>query len=505
MSSSPSIAQPLPRLRDRVKLAPMDTAGLPPTINPRKLYAQQSAWVDSAMAAMTLQEKVGQLLVAFTFSYYQSDENETYVKLSRLVKEGKLGGIIFSRGDVYEVAMLANRYQSQAKFPLLISADMEWGVSMRINRTTEFPSNMAVAATWNSRYAFEMGRTIGEEARALGIHQNYAPDVDLNNNPKNPIINTRAFSEDISLTNAMAAAFISGTQSAGVIATAKHFPGHGDTELDSHKDLPVLPFTRGRLDSLELQPFSSAIKHGVMSVMIGHLSIPAIDSVENLPATLSQKITTDILKKQLAFAGLVVTDAMMMDGLTKQYSTGDAAVKAVQAGNDVILMSPDYDTAHAAICLAVQRGLISRWRLDNSVRKILLTKEWLGLTKNRYVDLLKVSAKVGTKRNTILAQEIADKSVTMLRNAGNILPLVRRLPKKKLLSISITDSKSCDVGKSFYDSLNTRYNNLLQLRLNADSDEQDYDFALRAAEISEAVVVSCYVTVKSSTGKLGLD
>lgn len=210
------------------------------------------------LSVMTLEEKVGQVFCVQSYTRYKSDDEEVFVKNSELIRQGKVGGVMFSRGDVYEAAMLANRYQRLAKFPLLISADMEWGVSMRIDRTTEFPCAMAIAATRNPDYAFKVGELIAKEARALGIHQNYAPTVDLNNNPYNPIINTRAFSEDVSLTATMASAFINGTQKAGMIATAKHFPGHGDTDIDSHKDLPVLNFEKTRLQNIELKPFKYA-------------------------------------------------------------------------------------------------------------------------------------------------------------------------------------------------------------------------------------------------------
>jgi hypothetical protein len=214
------------------------------------LFSRPSAWADSILATLTLDEKIGQMLVPQSSSYYQSNDHADYEHIAKLITDGKIGGVIFSRGDVYELAMLTNRFQKLSKLPLLISADMEWGVSMRINRTTEFPHNMAIAATRKSDYAYKVARVIAEEARALGIHQNYAPDVDLNNNPRNPIINTRSFSESVMLTNQMSTAFINGLQSSGMIATAKHFPGHGDTNIDSHKDLPILPFEKARLDAL---------------------------------------------------------------------------------------------------------------------------------------------------------------------------------------------------------------------------------------------------------------
>jgi len=371
------------------------------------LFATSTKWVDSLLSSMTLEEKVGQLLLAYSYSYYKSKDDREFVKLSKLIEENKIGGIMFSRGNVYEVAMLANQFQSKSKLPLLISADMEYGVAMRISRTTEFPSNMGISATRSTEYAYKMGQVIAKEARALGIHQNYAPSVDLNNNPENPIINTRAFSEKIDLTNSMSKAFVQGLQNSGLIATAKHFPGHGDTDIDSHKDLPVLPFKKSRLDALELQPFKAVVSDGIMSVMVGHLALPKIVEDESVPATLSKEITSEILRHEMGFNGLVVTDAMTMSGVRKGFSTGEAAVMAINAGNDLLLMSPDMDVAHQELVEAVKSNKITRTRLDDSVRRILIAKEWLNLNKNRYVDLSKISQNVGIQEHKELAQEIA--------------------------------------------------------------------------------------------------
>lgn len=469
------------------------------------LFATSTKWVDSLLSSMTLEEKVGQLLLAYSYSYYKSKDDREFVKLSKLIEENKIGGIMFSRGNVYEVAMLANQFQSKSKLPLLISADMEYGVAMRISRTTEFPSNMGISATRSTEYAYKMGQVIAKEARALGIHQNYAPSVDLNNNPENPIINTRAFSEKIDLTNSMSKAFVQGLQNSGLIATAKHFPGHGDTDIDSHKDLPVLPFKKSRLDALELQPFKAVVSDGIMSVMVGHLALPKIVEDESVPATLSKEITSEILRHEMGFNGLVVTDAMTMSGVRKGFSTGEAAVMAINAGNDLLLMSPDMDVAHQELVEAVKSNKITRTRLDDSVRRILIAKEWLNLNKNRYVDLSKISQNVGIQEHKELAQEIADHAVTLLRNDNTILPFTFKTSwRKKIVHVTLQNVESRRIGNTFKRELRQRFVTD-HYRIDPLSNRLNYNDVYLASKKAAAIVVACFVDVRLWADNFGLD
>jgi len=469
------------------------------------LFATSTKWVDSLLSSMTLEEKVGQLLLAYSYSYYKSKDDREFVKLSKLIEENKIGGIMFSRGNVYEVAMLANQFQSKSKLPLLISADMEYGVAMRISRTTEFPSNMGISATRSTEYAYKMGQVIAKEARALGIHQNYAPSVDLNNNPENPIINTRAFSEKIDLTNSMSKAFVQGLQNSGLIATAKHFPGHGDTDIDSHKDLPVLPFKKSRLDALELQPFKAVVSDGIMSVMVGHLALPKIVEDESVPATLSKEITSEILRHEMGFNGLVVTDAMTMSGVRKGFSTGEAAVMAINAGNDLLLMSPDMDVAHQELVEAVKSNKITRTRLDDSVRRILIAKEWLNLNKNRYVDLSKISQNVGIQEHKELAQEIADHAVTLLRNDNTILPFTFKTSwQKKIVHVTLQNVESRRIGNTFKRELRQRFVTD-HYRIDPLSNRLNYNDVYLASKKAAAIVVACFVDVRLWADNFGLD
>ena len=269
------------------------------------------------MASMTLEEKVGQMVMVGMFGQYYSYQSDEYARLVRLIKEKHIGGFILWQGDVYESAVRLNMLQNLSRLPFLVSADFERGVSMRIRRGTPFPDAMAIGATRNARYAYEVGRAIAREARALGVHQNYAPVADINTNPLNPVINTRSFGSDPALVHEMVAAFVKGTVEEGVLATAKHFPGHGDTGTDSHLDLPNLPFDRARLDSVELAPFRTAIEAGAQSVMIAHLAVPALDPSRSVPSSLSPAVITGVLQRELGFEGLVVTDAMDMRGVTR--------------------------------------------------------------------------------------------------------------------------------------------------------------------------------------------
>ena len=281
--------------------------------------ARPVGWVDSLMRAMTLEEQAGQLVGILSTGHYVSAESDEFLALLRAVRENSVGALVIPQGDVYETAIMVDRLQTEARVPLLVTADLERGLAMRVRRGTYFPDAMALGATGKAEYAYEVGRAIAEEARALGIHQNFAPVADINTNPSNPVINTRAFSDDRELVSAMVRAFVRGTEAGGLIATAKHFPGHGDTGTDSHLELPFLRLTRARLDTLELVPFVAAIEAGVGSVMIGHLAVPSLEQGSREPASLSRWLITDLLKGDLGYTGLIVSDAMEMQGVVRGY------------------------------------------------------------------------------------------------------------------------------------------------------------------------------------------
>ncbi|MBI3189955.1 MAG: beta-N-acetylglucosaminidase, partial [Ignavibacteriales bacterium] len=298
-------------------------------------------WVEQTLARLSLEEKISQMILSRSYGYYYSSKSEQYWLLHHLVEGHKIGGLIFFQGDVYETAEMINRCQEWSDIPLLVAADFEWGSAMRIRRGTRFPEAMAVGATRDTLLAYQMGKVIGKETRAMGIHQNYAPVADVNNNPDNPVINTRSFGEDPKLVAEMACAFTSGMQSENVLATAKHFPGHGDTHVDSHIDLPSVNVSRSRLDSLELYPFRELFKRNVASVMVAHLTVPSIDSTKGLPSTLSKPFITGLLKQELGYTGLIVTDALDMGAIVNKFGSDSTAIFAVEAGTDVLLILPD--------------------------------------------------------------------------------------------------------------------------------------------------------------------
>lgn len=475
------------------------------------------SWADSILATMTLEEKAGQLLMVMAYGHYLSAESDEYAKMVRLVRERNVGGVVMSHSDVYETAIVLNRLQSQARIPLLVSADLERGLAMRVRRGTYFPDAMALAATRRPQYAYEAGRAIAEEARAVGIHQNFAPVADINTNPANPVINTRSFGDDLPLVNSMVTAFIRGTNEGGCISTTKHFPGHGDTGTDSHLELPVLPFTRERLDSLELAPFRNAIQSGTQSVMIAHLAVPVLNGGSEIPASLSPGAITTVLRRDLAFDGLVITDAMEMRGVVKGYSVAQSTVMALQAGADIVLLPPDNEVAVNAIISAVKGGSLPEERVSASVRKILKTKQSLGLDRTRTVNLEDVGRHVASRAHIGLAKEIARDAVTLLRNRGNTIPL-DAAKVGKILAVVVTDTEegrtevnrpsypytSEPEGAYFSQLIGRRVGRVETVRLTPGSDTFDVNTTLRKMKNADLVLMPLYIKVRTSSGRIGI-
>src|SRR5215470_7769111 len=410
---------------------PLLAAALPQTAAASSLTPEENKWVETTLKQMSVEEKVGQLLFTTYHGSFTASDSSAYADMMRDVEQLHVGGFInvtqgsplgFLKSQAYPSAVLNNQLQSRSKLPLLFGADFERGTAMRLDEGTSFPTAMAVAAAGNPEDAYTMGKVTALEARAAGIQWIYAPDADVNSNPANPIINTRSFGEDPQRVSEFVTEFIRGVQENGGLATAKHFPGHGDTTADSHIDLPVVTADRQRLDKLELVPFRAAIAAGVGSIMTGHLNVPALEPDPNTPATLSSRVLTDLLRKQLGFEGLVVTDAMDMGGITVRYAPGDAAVRAFLAGVDALLMPPVPDAAYEALLSAVKSGQISQERLDASVRRILQAKARLGLNQNRLVNITALNEKFGSNTWQAAAQEISDRGVTLLRDKQHLLP-----------------------------------------------------------------------------------
>lgn len=398
---------------------------------PAQLSRSQRRWVDSTLASMSLRQKAAQLVMVRTYGRYQNPRSTTHRQLLAEVRDLQVGGLVLFRSEVETVPRLLNDLQTAARVPLLVSADMERGLSFRVERgTVPLPYAMALGATRSEEAARFAGEVTAREGRALGIHWALAPVADVNNNPANPVINIRSFGEDPELVARLSAAYIQGARAGGILTTAKHFPGHGDTDTDSHRALPVLGASRSRLAAVELVPFRRAVAAGVDSIMLGHIAVPAIDP-SGTPATLSPALAGGLLRGELGFRGLIVTDALEMAGLRPAW-TGESAVRAIQAGSDVLLLPNDSRVAIQSVVRAVTEGQISESRLDASVRRLLVTKARLGLHRRRLVDLGAVARQVARPEDMTRARELAAASITLVRNEGDILPLAAERPLRIL-------------------------------------------------------------------------
>jgi len=449
-----------------------EKAGIPGKSAFKKLSPAANAWVESTLRKMSVDEKIGQLLFTTYHGSFTATDTAAYQQILHDVNDLHVGGFIvithgsplgIVKSQTYPTAVLINQLQAKSKLPLLVGADFERGTAMRLDEGTSFPTAMAVSAGGNSKDAYTMGKITALEARAIGVQWIYAPVSDVNNNPGNPIINTRSFGEDPARVAEFVSAFVRGVQENGGIATAKHFPGHGDTAADSHIDLPVIRADRARLDELELVPFRAAISMRVGSIMTGHLNVPSLEPDPDTPATLSHNILTDLLRKQLRYEGLIVTDAMDMGGITVRYAPGEAAVRAVAAGTDCVLMPPVPDAAFESLQSAVKSGRISKERLDGSVRRILQAKARLGLYSKRLVDLNAINHKFGSVAWQKEAQEISDRGVTLLRDTPHRLPLDATKPSRALLLAFYADPEPYP-GEDLERELRARFDSVTTLR-----------------------------------------
>lgn len=475
-------------------------------------------WADSQLKKMSVDEKIGQLVHIGINAQYLSQDSADYKELMRQVKQNKIGGVVVFVGGVYETVHLVNRMQENAKIPLLISADFETGVGMRFLETVNLPWNMAIAATGNPEFARRQGVITGREARALGVQQVFAPVVDVNNNPDNPVINVRSYGEDPNDVARFAVAFTMGLQSQNVLATAKHFPGHGDTNVDSHRGLPIIDLPKSRLEAVELVPFKSVIDAGIGSVMVAHISLPQIDNTEvkllkkpgkatdtdaevdtgkaTTPATLSPIVDAQLLKKELGFNGLTVTDAMSMSGLTLYFNQDEAAVRALLAGADVLLKPSDADLAIKGLKEAVQSGRVSMERLNESVRKQLAWKYELGLVKNKITPLEQIDTIVSGDDTRQLSNEIAEKAITLVKDENKYLPIVKG---KKAVVFCITngDDRSF-VGSTFTQTLRAfGLNNAERIVIDDRSTEKEVQDAIAKAKTAEVVIAGLFGRVRS--------
>ncbi|GAB3203390.1 serine hydrolase [Pontibacter aydingkolensis] len=430
----------------KIRKAPVSKTAAPafdPGRDPAFLAGMQSKWVDSVMKSLTPEERIAQLIMIPVYS----NKNQAHIdSISNLIKTYKVGGLIFFQGGPVRQAKMTNRYQQETKVPLMVSLDGEWGLGMRLDSTIRFPYQMTMGGVTNEKLIYEMGAEIARQCKRMGIQINFAPTVDINNNANNPVIGFRSFGEDKYNVARKSIAYMKGMQDNHVLASAKHFPGHGDTNVDSHYGLPVIHFSRLRLDSTELYPFRQLMQHGLGSVMVAHMNIPVLDNTPNLASTLSKNIVSDLLKKEMNYKGLVFTDALNMQGVAKFYPPGVVDVKALIAGNDVMLNTMDVKTTIAEVKKAIQNKEITQEEIDFRVRKVLAAKLWMGLDKWEPIETKNLIADLNNPHAEYLNRQLMEASVTLLRNKQNILP-IQTLDTMRIAALAIGTDKPTDFQK----------------------------------------------------------
>jgi beta-N-acetylhexosaminidase len=486
-------------------------------------------WVAKTLAKMTLDEKIGQLIFTSFNAAYMSTDSDEFERLRHLVRDLKVGGIhVFGsaealpqvmlnpvwgggpasrKGDPYAAATTLNRLQSESEIPLLTSGDFEGGAAYILNGATRLPRAMVIGATGDEQMAFTAGVVAATEARAVGVNIDFYPVVDVNNNPRNPIINLRSFGEDPAFVSKMAVAYIKGIQSTGAFATAKHFPGHGDTNVDTHLGLAVINHPRERLDQVELVPFKAAIAAGVDAVMSSHIVLPSLDPTPGIPATLSRPILTGLLRNELKFNGLIFTDSMTMDAISKMFSHDKAAAMAVKAGVDFVLHSPDDDAAFKGIKAAVAAGEVNESQINASVERILRAKARLGLHLNRQVDVAAIAEKFGTRANAQVAQEINDRGLTLIKDERNQVPLA--VPRDaNLVYLSVLDYASGwregIPSRTIVPELKKRWPNLTTVEVTDRTTASEYELIRALTRRADAVVAGVFVRIASFSGRMDL-
>lgn len=460
-------------------------------------------WVEKTIRKMTLDEKIGQLVVArYSGEFFNYDS--PYLKnLEALVKKYHLGGLILFGGEALETAYFTNHFQKLAKIPLLIASDLERGAGNQVTGATLFPPLMALGAADSEELAYEMGRITAIEGRALGIHMTYAPVVDVNINPDNPIINTRSVGEDPEQVARIARAFIRGCQGSGMMATAKHFPGHGDTDQDSHSLLPVIRADEERLNRVELYPFRAAIEAGVESIMTAHLYIPALEPEEGLPATLSPRIMTDLLRKQMGFRGLIVTDALEMRGITGYFGDEEAALRALKAGVDLLLLPLDPVKVIEHLKQAVRNGELPISRVEESLRRVLLAKTRLGLHRQRLVSLERLPLTLGKQEFRNTARRAFASAITLVKNENNLLPIKKN---KKIVVMSLSsDPGDYFAGRRLTSELVNRLPATKVFYADGDTGREKLAEAMTAALSADLVVAALFSSLRSGKGTVDLE
>jgi beta-N-acetylhexosaminidase len=494
-------------------------------VTPIRQAREGHRWAEKTLQKLSLEDKVGQVFMIWCRARFLNVESPEYLQFREAMQKYHVGSFAMSvpvdgpfllRTEPYEAAELLNRLQRESKLPLLFAADFERGVSTRLIGATNFPHAMAFGADGKLQDAENFGRITALEARAIGVHWNFFPDADVNSNPANPIINTRSFGEDPKQVGDLVTAYIKGAHEGGMLTTVKHFPGHGDTATDSHLGVASVSGDRARLDSVELPPFRQAIAAGVDSVMVAHVTVPALDPDPNHVATISPAVVSDLLQKQLGFQGLVVTDALDMAGLTKLFANdvGRAAVEAFKAGNDLLIIPADLGASYRAMMKAVVSGEIPQKRLDASVLKILKIKASLGLHEARVVDLNQISGSIGRPENMGFGQAVADAAVAVVRDNGKVLPLKSKgtgaaaLPymgreetHNDVLAVLFSDDVRTESGRAFGREFRARIPDAKVIYVDPRVASGMSDEVLKAVDEAKTVVAAVYVI--PTAGKIG--
>ncbi|MBA4123109.1 MAG: glycoside hydrolase family 3 C-terminal domain-containing protein [Acidobacteria bacterium] len=462
----------------------------------------ESIWVEQTLRSLSLRERIGQMIVVGALGEYKNVASEKFADIKKQIVENKVGGFVFYRGDVLELAAMTNEMQRVSKIPLLMAADFERGLPMQIKSGTSFTHNMGIAAAGNPNDSYQKGQIIAEEMRAIGINWLYGPVSDVLNNPANSMVNVRSYGENPQTVSRFVEAEVRGLRDGGVLSTAKHFPGHGDTPIDSHINTPTINISRERFETVELAPFRAAIAAGLDSFMTAHIALPEITG-DNVPASLSPQINRDLIRKELKFDGIITTDSLGMGAIVKNYKGVEGAVRAIKAGADIALLPPDPKGTIDAIEQAVLRGEIPKKQIDDSVRRILRAKYRVGLATKKSVDLAKVNKIVEKPENVKFANELAERSMTLFRNENNVLPLGTKQANNTLFIVVAGDDDP-DQGKVFQTAIETRLKNARVMRVDKRTTEKEYEQILTEAGKAGTILIAPFVKRAALKGTIAL-
>jgi beta-N-acetylhexosaminidase len=443
---------------------------------------EPNAWVDSVFKKLSKRDRIAQMFMVRA----HTDKGKAFEdSIAKVIKKERIGGLVFFQGGPVRQAVLTNRYQSISKVPLILSMDAEWGLGMRLDSTTSFPYQLTLGAIQDNKLIYEMGRQVALDFKRIGMHINFAPVADINNNPKNPVIGFRSFGDNKFKVAEKVTAYMKGLQDNQVVVSVKHFPGHGDTDVDSHYDLPKLPFSKERLDSLEIYPFKELINAGASGMMVAHMNIPSLDNTPNLPSTLSKPIVTTLLKEELGFKGLIFSDAMEMKGVAKFFPNGEGDVLGIIAGLDVIELSGNSKRAVKLVRQAIRKKKLSWDQVNASVKKILFSKHWVGLHQQKYVDVNNLISDLNRPEAASLNQKLADAAVTLL-NSDIQLKNYDRTKKTAVLSIGANELTP------FQNSFRPVLSNALNFILPKNISDEELDNVRKELKNYEQIIVGIH-------------